>query len=296
VTDARVTVVCATRNARPAVRLTFASFRRYNPGSWRVFVADNGSTDGTLEDLRALEGVDVVSLPQRLALLRHEQELDRQAVARVGTRAPETARLLSSALDEREPDPEGVAEHGATLDWLLARVRTPFALVMDSDVEFRAPGCLAGMVGLAEECGLAAVGVHEPGHGGYRPRLAPYVLLLRTDVVRELGTTFRGGTVSDDPQEERRWQSYAGRFELDPAEVALFRATRIYPTGARFFERLVEAGHAWSDLPPELAATFHHFGHLSWGGLTDAHGGSGRARDEHALNLAAVEAALEAYR
>jgi hypothetical protein len=296
VTDPRVTVVCATRNARPAVRLTFASFRRYNPGSWRTFVADNGSTDGTLEDLRALAGVDVVSLPQRLALLRHEQELDRQAVARIGGRSPDTARLLSTALDEREPDPDGVAEHGATLDWLLARVRTPYALVMDSDVEFRAPGCLAGMLELASERGLAALGVHEAGHGGYRPRLAPYVLLLRTDVVRELGTSFRGRTVCEDAGEERRWQAYAGRFELDPAEVARFRATRIYPTGACFFERLVEAGHRWSDLPPGLAGAFHHFGHLSWGGLTDASGGSGRARAEHALNLAAVEAALQAYR
>lgn len=295
-TDPRVTVVCATRNARPAVALTFASLRRYNPGAWRIFVADNGSTDGTLEDLRALDGVDVVSLPQRLALLRHQQELDRQAVARIGPGSPDTARVLSAALDEREPHPEGIAEHGATVDWLLARVRTPYALVLDSDVEFRVPGTIAGMLELAEGRRLAALGLHEPGHGGYRPRLAPYVLLLRTDVVRALGTSFRGCTLTDDAEEARRWHDYAGRFEMDPAEVALFPATRIYPTGARFFERLVETGLPWSDLPPALAGSFHHFGHLSWGGLADAQGGSERARTEHALSRAAVEAALAAYR
>src|SRR5688572_29089417 len=70
----RVTVICATRNAREAVRLTLSSFRRYTPEPCVVLVADNGSTDGTLDDLRAIPWLTVFSLEERRALMRAEAE------------------------------------------------------------------------------------------------------------------------------------------------------------------------------------------------------------------------------
>jgi hypothetical protein len=35
-------------------------------------------------------------------------------------------------------------------------------------------------------------------------------------------------------------------------------------------------------MPPELAATFHHFGHMSWGGAGDTKGGDPAVRADHA--------------
>jgi hypothetical protein len=294
VSDPPVTVVCATRNARLAVRLTFASFFHHHPGSWRVFVADNGSTDGTLADLRAYKGIEVVSLDQRLELERRRRERDRRAAMRLANDGSTAGRLLTAAAAAPDPDPGEYSEHGATLDWLVERVDTPYVLTLDSDVEFRGE-CVTTMLNLADERGLSALGVFEPGHLGYRPRLASQILLLRTDVLRRLRTSFRGITVCEDPDEQRRWDSYARRWEITPDELRLFPATRIYPTGAHLFERLIAAGHAWADLPPDIAKRFRHWGHLSWGGLSDAAGSSAAAREEHERKLAAIRRALAAY-
>ena len=283
----RVTVVCATYNAAPAVSLTFASFFRNHPGDRRVFVADNGSTDGALEELRRWP-VDVVTLPERVARERRRLARDRAAAARAGVE-----HLLVDAL-AAEPDPDEMREHGATLDWLVSRVRTEYALVLDSDVEFKAP-VVDEMVALADSRGLDALGLHEAGRGGYRPRLAPYVLLLRTVVVRELGVSFRGGSTTEDPEEQARWFAHARQWELDPADIDRFPTTRIYPTAAHLFERLDDTGHRWADLPDELARRFHHYGHLSWGGLDDEEGGSASSRRLHTRSLNAVLAALAAY-
>jgi glycosyltransferase involved in cell wall biosynthesis len=59
-----VTILCATFNSRDAVRLTFTSLERHTLEPHVVLVADNGSTDGTLHDLRALPwpALDVVEL------------------------------------------------------------------------------------------------------------------------------------------------------------------------------------------------------------------------------------------
>jgi len=295
-TAASVTVVCATYNARPAVRLTFASFFRHNPGPWPVYVADNGSTDGTLEELQPWPGIQAITLRQRIALSHQEQALNRRAIALLDRRYPDHGLQLAAASDQGDPGPEAIAEHGATLDWLTARVGTPFVLALDSDVEFLADGCLDAMLAYAERQGLDALGVYEPGHRGYSARLAPYVLLLRTAVIRRLGLSFRGGSVTADPDEARRWQARPPRYRLEHGELDHYPTTRVYATAAYMFERLVAEGRPWADLPTDIAARFHHYGHLSWGGLSDAEGGSAASRHENALLLAAVEKALKAYR
>lgn len=268
-----VTVICATCNARDAVRLTFASLFRYHaPGSVLVYVADNGSTDGALDELRAFPSVQAVTLEQRLALLAADAHTDVTSANR-----------------------SAVAEHGATLDWLMARVDTTFTLVLDSDVEFRGPDVIAELVAFADRYALDAVGEFEPGWYGYRPRLAPYLLLLRTETVRNLHTSFRGFTEIADPAEYARWAAGAHRYEVPPEEFATYRTMRCYPTAARLFERLTEERLAWKEIPDGLAERVRHFGHMSWGPLADEHGGSPRSRVATTSSAAAVTAALRAY-
>jgi hypothetical protein len=278
-----VTVVCATRNARAAVRLTFASFFRYNDGETPIFVADNGSTDGTLEELRRWPQIQLVTIAQRRALLACDRA--RQAlVPEPGARRP-----------EEDDDLVDITEHGATLDWLVERVTTPLVLVMDSDVEFLQDGCLAAMVDLVESRRLAALGQLEPGWHGYQPRLAPALLLLRTDVVRRYRASFRPATWISDPAEADRWARRGPAYEAPPSELASYHSLSTYPTAALLFERLREGGEAWADLPDDISRRFRHFGHMSWGQLPDGEGGTATSRSAVSERLRTIEAALRAY-
>jgi glycosyltransferase involved in cell wall biosynthesis len=257
-----VTVLCATLNAREAVRLTFASFHRFTPEPCRVLVADNGSIDGTLADLQALPWLTVIPLEER-----------RAAAERDG-------------LDPAGPD---FTEHGATLDWLAAHVETPYFLTLDADVEFLAPGWLSAMLDLAQRERLDALGLYEPGIGSYRPRLAPYVLLFATATFRSLATSFRGYTRIDDPEEARRWRSRPRSQELSPEEAATYRTAAFYSTAAALFERLTHHGSCWSDLPPAIAAGFLHLGHMSWAA------GEPSQQNDHAARLTYVRSRLRSY-
>lgn len=263
-----VTVLCATRNARAAVRLTFASFRRYTPEPCLVWVADNGSIDGTLEDLLALPWLTVIPLGVRRSLL-----------------------------PPQAPDAE-ITGHGATLDWLAVRVRTPFFLTLDSDVEFLASGWLTDMLDLMVGEGLDALGVYEPGFQGYRPRLAPYVLLLRTATFQALGTSFQPFVRIEDAEEARRWQARPRGFRVEFEEIASYRTAAFYPTAAYLFERLQESGARWRDLPGAIAAKFQHLGHMSWSPVrpdtAQAPGADGPTR-EQAAKLAYVQERLRGY-
>jgi hypothetical protein len=277
-----VTVVCAVFNAREAVRLTFESFFRYNPPGARVFVADNGSTDGALEELRRFAQLQLVTLEQRTALL---------ARARAQRQVEREESVLP--VDSLDPGSVGLAEHGATLDWLVERVATPLVLVMDSDVEFLEHDCLPAMVDLLERDRLAALGPYEPGFHGYQPRLAPNLLLLRTEVVRQLHVSFRGDTLVSDPHERERWEQRGLAFEAVPSELAQYHSLRVYPTAARLFEALV--GQPWSDLPDYIGRRYRHFGHMSWGPLTDVAGGSTGSRARTTSSAALIAKALRAY-
>ena len=58
-TTPEVTILCATRNGRDVVRLTLSSLRRFTPEIYRILIADNGSTDGTLDYLSGLEWIQL---------------------------------------------------------------------------------------------------------------------------------------------------------------------------------------------------------------------------------------------
>ncbi|MGH9124779.1 MAG: glycosyltransferase family 2 protein [Acidimicrobiales bacterium] len=304
-TAALVTVVCATRNARAAVRLTVASLLRHTTLPFRLLVADNGSTDGTLEDLQAIAGARVFSLPERQADLARRAAWQHQVLARLDERRPRAAigdgpaagavvargrealgagRRVGHAGGPAGPwgDDGLVTLHGTTLDWLCDRVTTPFTVTLDSDVEILDPRWLPEMLSLMERQQLVALGPYEPGKGGYQARLAPHLLVLRTEEVRTLGTSFLGGTTTADPEERRRWEQRRPSFAVGLRDLAGYPTTTVYPTGAVLFQTMVARQMRWQALPPELAATFHHFGHMSWGGADDDDGGDPAVRADHA--------------
>ena len=243
-----VTIVCATLNAREAVQLTFESLARCTPEPVELLVADNGSTDGTLEYLQSLNWPHVFPLNDRSG---------------------------------------ASTDHGSTLDWLTARVQTPYVLTLDSDVEFLARGWLSDMLEYARDEQLDALGVFEPAVGAYRERLAPYVLLLRTAALRAIATSFRSFVRIADPLEADRWQRRTARENLEVAELETYRTAAFYPTAAAVFAQLQQRGFRWASLPPGLAASFRHIGHMSW-----AEADSGRLGHQHIVRQAYIRARL----
>jgi GT2 family glycosyltransferase len=229
-----VTIICATVNGRDAVRLTLLSLRRCTPRACRVMVADNGSTDGTLEFLKSLPWVDLVTVRQR---------------CRIDGRMRATAKYI---------------QHGMTLDWLAARVKTPYFVALDSDVEFLKPGWLADMLAVLSGRKAIAVGEFEAGIGGYRPRLAPHLLLVDTKQFRDIEGSFVSFVRIGDKREARRWRSTPMGFVLDAAEQATYRSGAFYSTGAALFERVLERGGRWAVTPRRIQAKYRHFGHMSW--------------------------------
>lgn len=219
------TIVCATRNGGDAVRLTLSSLRRFTPEACRILVADNGSTDGTREYLAGLAWIELFRRDPRRTL----------------------------------------ASHGATLDWLARKVTTRYFLTLDSDVVFLRRGWLSDLREAMEKRGAAAVGEFEPGVAGYRPRLAPYVLLLDTERFRSLHCSFRSRVLMSDPAELRRWRRRAPGENLEFAELRTYRSGAFYSTGAMLFERMVESGVPWASTPLRVAGKYRHLGHMSWG-------------------------------
>jgi glycosyltransferase involved in cell wall biosynthesis len=220
-----VTIVCATLNGRDAVRLTLSSLRRFTPERYRILVADNGSTDGTLEYLGSLDW---------------------------------------TALFRRRRPPKPIS-HGATLDWLVQKVHTRYFLTLDSDVAFVRSDWLGEMRYALEAGKAAAVGEFEPGIGAYRPRLAPYVLLFDTERFRALKSSFESCVTFHDPAEARRWRRRSNTEYLSVTELESYRSAAFYSTGAVLFEKMVQAGERWALTPSRTRRKYVHFGHMSWG-------------------------------
>jgi hypothetical protein len=290
-----VTVVCATLNAFDAVRLTMQSLQRHTPRIPRVLVADNGSTDGTLEWLQSRSFVTVVPLDERRRLIVAERAWQRSVLAAVEQRAsaPDSVHQRLRALDTSPPGT--LTEHAATLDWLAQQVDTPYFLTLDSDVEFLADGWLEAMLALMERDGLAALGPLEPGRPQYRHRLAPHLLLVRTSAFRSVNGTFRGTCRSDDARERERWLATRSSWYLDFDELAMFPGVTAYPPGAVLLEQFERSGHRWAALPASISARYVHYGAMSWGGASDDDGGAAAMRADHPAHMARVRERLLAY-
>jgi hypothetical protein len=197
-----VTILCATLNGGDVVRLTFSSLGRFTPEPYRILVADNGSTDSTLDYLRSLDWIELFKLGQH--------------------------RTKTS--------------HGATLDWLAKKVETRYLLTLDSDVAFLRHGWLGELSDTLAAQDLAAVGEFEPAVGAYRPRLAPHVLLLNTERFLALGTSFESCVRFDDSAEVRRWRGRSKSEYLSQEELNSYHSAAFYSTGAALFETVLRRG------------------------------------------------------
>lgn len=237
-----VTIICATMNANEAVRLTLRSLcRYYPPQSVRICIADNGSTDGTWEELQNFPHIKCFSIEER-------------------------ARRMG--LQEQLPLPERL--HGATLDWLISQVDTPYFLTLDSDVELVAGGIIERMLGFMRKFDLIALGEFERGLGSYKPRLAPHFLMVDTARFHGLPASFRSFVRVEDEEEAARWRARTTDFCLDKETLDSFLTARFYPTGAALLERILEEGEIWGISPASVTSSYVHFGHMSWAETTKA--------------------------
>jgi hypothetical protein len=290
-----VTVIGATRNARSATRLTCSSFRRHTPEPVRVLLADQGSVDGTLDDLRRLDWATVWSLDERkqlaqadLAQVRrdiHQLSADLDSfAAKLPDRQRSLLEQLRGRIDVTLPDDEELCQHANALDWLVTKVETPYFLLLDSDVEFHESRWLTDLVDLAEREGLAAVGEYEPDRFPNQPRLAAYLLLVRTDVFRSLRVSFRPVLHFDDPDEERHWHARAHGLMLQPSDFDGYRSAVFYDTAAVLFKRIQQNALRWRSFPPDVAGKFHHLAHMSWAAAIDSdHVSAAEKYAEHRL-------------
>lgn len=267
---AEVTIICATMGACEAVQLTFYSLRRYTPEPHKILVADNSSTDGTLEFLRSLPWVTVFSIEQRLAIYGRENG---ESVAWANLQKEENPNDLVTCapvstnvpIQELAPDSDTfLMGHGQTLDWLTARVDTPFFLTLDSDVEFLDRGWLSEMLELMKRETVDVIGQLELGNDVCQPRLTPDLMLIRTAAFRELSTSLAAFTWLENAEEALRWSAQPHSPVFNRAELAGYSNIRIYDAAAYFFENLQKNGKRWLSIPESTANKFHHLGHMSW--------------------------------
>jgi hypothetical protein len=270
-----VTVIGATRNVRAVTHLTYASFRRFTPEPVVVLVADNGSTDGTLEDMRLLNWLRVYSLADRRLDMEAKAERARILLKRVDDALDD----LSASISEPErhilqkmrrkanvvvPTLEEMRHHAPALNWLASHVETRYFLLLDSDVEFLQPGWLSELIAIAEQEDLGAIGEYEPGQYPCMPRLATYLLLIRTDTFRSLKTSFSSELRFSDDHERQRWYSQQHDDVLAASAFDGYSSAAFYDTAALLFEGIVRRGIAWRPFPATTAAKFRHFGHMTW--------------------------------
>jgi glycosyltransferase involved in cell wall biosynthesis len=103
-----VSVVIPTFNKRGVLERTLESLRRqtYDAGLIEVVVVDDHSSDGTGEYLRGL------GLPQRLLVVRHDENRGRAAARNSGIRAA-TGELIVFVDDDMLCEPDLIEQHAA---------------------------------------------------------------------------------------------------------------------------------------------------------------------------------------
>jgi hypothetical protein len=234
-----VGAVCATRNGRDVVALFLATFVRHHPGR-RLLVADNDSTDGTLDLLASARFVDLVTSDERL--------LSNSGAAR--------AYSLG---------------HGPTLDWLLDRAAAAghaWAVTLDSDIEFSEP-VIGPLVEAAARAGVVAMGEDEPAWGPMAARLAPHVLAVHVPTWARISASFHAVETLADPTEAARWRARPPTIGFGPVEAAAYPTLRVFDVGATFRARLDELGLPWAATPAHLRRYYRHLCHGSWADLPD---------------------------
>jgi hypothetical protein len=172
--------------------------------------------------------------------------------------------------------------HSEWLDRWLRDCDAEYAVFADSDVEFRRPGWLAGLVDAARHDGADLVYAETlPGATTFiiprsgkvvslAPRPAPWLFLVRAARAREVGESFAEKTIP----------SADGALPLT------------YDVGGLFFRAAVAHGLSWRVMPRAYRRSYRHYGGLSW--MSGAAGERKRAHDRAMIDAGlARERALE---
>jgi glycosyltransferase involved in cell wall biosynthesis len=227
-TTTKVTIFVASINTAAATELCVRSIARYTErDSYVLCVGDCGSTDN--------------SLPRLMQLL-HDNVIDEVMLAAHGR------------------------SHGAWLDLWTDTCATPYAAMVDSDIEILEPKWLDKLLKVAYDSDAAIVCaeiVQEVpqyiDHTGVPRRLArrPSAWMMLLDVAKCRGRASWQFAMEDDltiPE---------GQWGLD--------------TGALLMRALNESGEQVVTAPPSFQRSFRHYGGLSWIKMTRAKGWRYRA-------------------
>ena len=151
--------------------------------------------------------------------------------------------------------------HSIAIDRALPRVRTRYALLVDTDVIFRRN--IDGLLDRLRGSGAAILGEFQGDRGGFlmHARIAPYFCLIDACAVQEKGIRFH-----DDQRIERT--NSRGFYVMRPTPPSSHQ--RYYDVGATFLEDIFAARLAAEAVPvQELHTYVHHAAALSWGPTAD---------------------------
>jgi hypothetical protein len=236
-----VSVFVASLNTVDALELAVRSATRLSDHSFDLIIGDSGSTDGSLELIRRLEAEGIVS--------DHEVVPGRP--------------------------------HWEWLDHWRQSCPTRYAVFVDSDVQFLAPGWLEALLEWADREKWAMVGGEFIGeqpdslHAGvilfrFAARLAPWLLLVDIERCDRVHVSFQDGS---------------------HPSTQVHEGTIAYDVGGRLFHSLRLLGIGCGAMPAAFRQSYRHQGGLSWLGP-----GSGRQRLKRSFQRMAVKGRLRLER
>ena len=146
------------------------------------------------------------------------------------------------------------ATHHASVDPALARVRTRYALLVDTDILF-----LRNLSGLFREfrrTGAAIGGVRQGPRGGFDivDRIVPWFCFLDMQQLRAHQLRF---FIPEKHDYHREWN--------EPGRIALRKDRKNYDVASELLEGVLAQGLGVWELPPHRAARYYrHFEGMSW--------------------------------
>jgi hypothetical protein len=182
-------------------------------------------------------------------------------------------RVLDELTRRVKADPpqsaEDIAQLGQTIDWMLPKVTTRYAVLVDCDVEFRYPGWLSEIVKLMDRSRIDLLGFVEPTPHPVAERFATFVLAMRTHEICALQRSFATHLEFDDCLEAARWHAQPhGKF-LDTTAFDDYPTARFYDTAARVYEAAQRQGLRCAEFPAQWRERFLHLGHMAWSDKID---------------------------
>ena len=279
--EATATIIGAARDVGPVVRLGYGSLRRTTSGESPVIVADNGCDAEAVAYLSAQDWIRLVSLEERIAGSDAAYEESVAILESIWSRIrlhestfAESERRVAAAIQQRvkaqpPPDVDDLAQLGETIDWMLPEVTTRYAVLVDSDVEFRHPGWLHDIIEMMDEQSIDLFGFPEPVRHPIQERFATYILAMRAETIRGVGCSFATSLVFDDDADRERWHAQSHSRFLDTTAFNSYPSARFYDTASRVYHAALQNGLRCEAFPEAWRDRFYHLGHMAWSGQID---------------------------